>query len=64
MIVPLKRKYRVRKIVKNNGVAGDHNQKAQKKKGGPKTYTYGSRVMVMKDAVSGHVIMVNGDQVA
>lgn len=63
MIVPLKYKYRCFKPVKKTGHNGDHNQKASKKKGGTKTYVYGSRVMLMADAVSGHVVMVDKDEV-
>lgn len=55
MIVPLKYKYRCYKPVKKTHAVGDHNQKATKKKQGPKTYVPGSWVMVMD--VKGHCRM-------
>lgn len=62
MIIPLKRKYTTHKPVRRTKASGDHNQKAQKKKGKtPKTYEYGSRVMLMADAYRGATRMVDGD---
>lgn len=59
-IMPLKRKYRCYKPVKKTKVHGDHNQKAKKKMPNPpKTYEYGSRVMVLLP--NGKVRMVDGN---
>jgi len=57
MEIPLKRKHRVYKPTKNNGVHGDHNNNAKHKIAGPKTYRYGSRVMLV-DGLTGHAKMV------
>lgn len=63
MIVKLKRKYTCHKIVKKTRAVGDHNQKAQKKKGGPKTYVYGSRVLLIRNPLKGSAIMVDREDV-
>lgn len=55
MIIPLKRKYRAFKPVKHTKAVGDHNQKAQKKKGGIKSYVPKEWVMIMD--VKGHCRM-------
>lgn len=63
MIVPLKRKYTVHKIVKNNKAGAGHSGKSKHKVPGPKSYVYGDFVMVMDDATRGHVVMKRKEDV-
>lgn len=61
MEMKLKKKYTTHKPVKQNKAGSGHSGPSKLKKPGPKTYVYGSRVMLL-DATTGKTRMIAGDE--